>query len=381
VTLVCSVGKPYPLLLGDLAITSRRRHQGCGGPFPTVGKALGPYGKIGGRYLAGLAQKVCVLGPRLAIGWAGRPNAARVFLEAARERHGSTGVERPEPDLLLAELGYRAGKLDGQDLSVVGMSLVDDHNAFMFSAGTHVGVVQDDPEFGLLTATGSGAGHLLRILPSGASNQNSKSLAQFNDHAGQILDPLALTLSRVLMYVAKAYVEEMISANTLKDFFDGGFEIALPMNGRIQKLSEVTYVFWFIERFDDSYIKFSAPLSIIKLSYVGQALIIRKVRIYGNSHRLKSGTMRSIEDRPSLYVVAPFVPATVFPTTFLGDHIYNLQSNTIVSCFILTGSAMARRPCNGCSACSASWRSPDGARSRRRWRRSRPRPAMPTSRT
>jgi hypothetical protein len=197
VTLVCSVTKPYPLLLGDLAITSQHRSRAFRGPLPTLGKALGPHAKVGGRYLTGFTQKVCILGPRLAIAWADSPHAARVVLEAARERYGSTGVEGSEIGGLLQQLGYNAGKIGKLGLSIVGMSLVDDYTVNLFSFGD--GLIQDHAKFGLLRVSGSGTKHLIDKLTD--DRTDIFGLHQTKENTAIHLNELHYTITNMLMYM------------------------------------------------------------------------------------------------------------------------------------------------------------------------------------
>jgi hypothetical protein len=206
--------KALSLLLGDLAITSLNRSQGFGGRLPTVGKALGPHGKLRGRYLTGFTQKICVLGPRLAIGWADSPHAARVVLKAAQERYGSTGVDSQEMSRFLSQIGYKNGKIGRLGLSIIGLSLVDDYVSHVFSFGG--GKMIEDDQFGTLRAIGSGSEHLLQ------------NLQKFDDTLTNGIPEIYNVICRMLSYVGTALITELLSAGTLKDFFGGGFELAFP---------------------------------------------------------------------------------------------------------------------------------------------------------
>jgi hypothetical protein len=165
VTLVCSMTKPYPLLFGDLALTGLWRSQGYTGRVPTVGRGLGPHGKVRSRYLTGFTQKVLVLGPKLAIGWAGSPVAARMVLDAARDNYGTTGVDITEMGRLLTHLDFRSGKIGGLHLSLIGMSLPDDRDASFFTFG-HRTVLHAHRDFGDVFALGSGEQHALHNIQS-----------------------------------------------------------------------------------------------------------------------------------------------------------------------------------------------------------------------
>jgi hypothetical protein len=239
VTLICSITKPYPLLLGDLALTGPWRSQGFPGKVPTVGQGLGVRNRVGGRYLTGFTQKVALLGPRLAMGWAGSPIAARIVLDAARDNFGNTGVEIAEMRRLLADLNFRAGKIDGLDLSLIGMSLPEVGDLSYFSFG-HGKVLRCHSDFGDIFVSGSGTQHLVSNL------QKIGRTAPFITDAN--LDSIHLGINKILLYTMVALVEELISAGTLKNFFGGGFQMILPTEQGLERLDEITYVFWFIKQ-------------------------------------------------------------------------------------------------------------------------------------
>jgi hypothetical protein len=142
-----------------------------------------------------------------------------------------------------------------------------------------------------------------------------------------------MSILKMLSYAAGALIDEIVSAETLNNFFGGGFELCYPVDGVIRKLKEITFVFWFIKGYDDKMVHLSAPnLIILQLSYVGQTLIIRRLVPNSKMRNLASGrgafTMRtSTYAVPSLLGDEPSSP-------IISDDGNN--TNPICSCFILT---------------------------------------------
>jgi hypothetical protein len=62
-----------------------------------------------------------------------------------------------------------------------------------------------------------------------------------------------------LSYTTYALVDELLTAGTLRNSFGADYEVGFPMNGAIQKLDDVTYMFWFVRRYDKGQIILQRP--------------------------------------------------------------------------------------------------------------------------
>jgi hypothetical protein len=267
-----------------------------------VGSGLRPYGKVGGRYLTGLMQKVCLLGPRLAIGWTGSPTAARKVLNAIRERSDPAAATGAELGELLRRYDFKGGKLGGLDLSIIGMSLIDDRTVDMFSFAEDI-TLKDEEDYGPLSAAGSGTEYLFNEISRSKGRSTSWIGDRLTAKVTKDSSPLSLNISKMLAYATGASIDEVTSGATLRRFFGGGFELAYPADGIIQKLDGITYVFWPIRGYNDKMVHLSSPnLIIINFSYAGSSLIVRRLLPNSNVRNLTSGR-RGLTMRAALYVI------------------------------------------------------------------------------
>lgn len=271
--------------------------------------------------MSGLTQKLCVLGPRLAIAWAGNPLAARMVLDAARERYGSTGVDQAEMAKLLQEFSFSEGKIGGLDLSIIGLSLLGAQRAEIFGFACKR-IIDDHDELGKVYASGSGADHLVKTIID-ISSVAKKDFAS--------LPPNNIAIA--LLYTVRALIGEIMYAETLSDYFGGGFEITLIGNNCIQKIEEITYLFWFVNEADNIRAHFSRPTLMIKFSYLGSLLVIKRVLLgVSKFRRLRSGRQVTMNDS-DVYVVPSLWDKkrdVVVPDS------HNMQSRIMCSSFIFT---------------------------------------------
>ena len=164
-TIVVVAHAPHPLLLADLVVTSRRPNPYFRrGSIPTLGTALPERGKLGARYLSEFRQKLVLINPYLAIGWAGDLAAARYVARRMRSEFAAERVSYQEVRSLLMDLGYRNGHLDGHELSLIGMISLGPGSTGYFCFGARAGKIggirytlpEPEQNISLITLQGSG---------------------------------------------------------------------------------------------------------------------------------------------------------------------------------------------------------------------------------
>jgi hypothetical protein len=314
-TIVVLAHAPYPLLLADLVLTSRKPNPHLPHSIPTLGTALPERGKLGARYLADLRQKLVSINPYLTIGWAGDLAAAHYVARHMRNEFAAKRVSYQEISSLLIDLGYRNGHVDGRELSLIGMISLDPGHTGFFHFGGHKGKIGKDPVY----VVGTGTEHFFHY----ASKISAVSGMDRHSHG------LEYTLGKFLGLTANVLAAELMDASSLKSFYGGGFEYVFPLGGTLQKLDDVTYSFWFVKSFDDRQLNLQVPPLFIKLFYIKDYVLIARVQFT---------QMRQVGDRPlgwakqELHIVPPLLNTDPLETAALTN--VEMSSGNLCSCFI-----------------------------------------------
>ena len=308
----------FPVLFGDLLLTgpsvSERRVA-----VPAQGEVQDFFGDSGWSVL-GLTQKVCVLGNDCAIAWAGSWLGARVAIAELRRRYlsGSQTID----DMI----AYLKGEpeLQKHPASFIGLL----HNAGQLHQ-FHVSADElQCPTLGMVYLSGSGSyavEEFSRLL------QTMDSAVAGGPTAGDEAVSTALSMGGMLLQVE---FRGGNAASTLRNMFGGGYEIAFFSGGRMQKLTEVTYVIW-EANLDETSVHVSHPLLVIKQKYAGDYLLVRSARIESSPTQ---ATLRIVDEQG--HVIRPMFDVPRFDDVASLKSL-SLQSRLLCHCILTHGPGSA----------------------------------------
>jgi hypothetical protein len=270
----------FPILFGDLLIT---------GPIseprtiavPALGEVQDFFGESGWT-ISNLRQKVNLISDYCAIAWAGSYVGAKLAITELRRQ--SSTLKLTCADIL--HYLNNESELKKHPTIFIGLIYIDGElRQFHWNAEE-----LQSQSLGTIYVSGSG----------------SQVIHEFSSLLGEAETfSIALTLGGMLLQTEYGGGD---IAPTLLNMFGGGYEIAFFSNGIIQKLAEVTYVFWEAALSPDG-VSLSHPLLVIKQEYAGDFLLIRSIRIQSSVDSMAFQIMD--EQR---HVIAPlFNPDAIVP--------------------------------------------------------------------
>lgn len=252
-----------PILMGDLLVSSsdNSAKEIC---LPTIGKISNSHLSNGIYRPTKLCQKVNLLGPKLAIAWAGTMSYAKDFMQniIAKKLHNN-----PERDALrdtFAKIG------DHEKLSVICLYRNGKEICmFDFNASRIEPLIKG---FEWFKAAGSGYDALLDIASNLESNTTS-------GHPNKLEEGITSAVGIAIGLIS----DEIRTGFTLQNLFGAGYEILHPLGRDLTKLCYLTYLFWSVEEEAQGVWKLQPfPFLASKYTYHGDILIIRSVRLSSN---------------------------------------------------------------------------------------------------
>jgi hypothetical protein len=176
--------------------------------------------------ITGLTQKVSIVAPNLAVGWAGTKIVAKtIILEMLRRFTSDHPATYDKLGKFFSELDFP----EATGVQMVGLVLEDQNTVrdFRVNAKAHKTALLGDIQLG-----GSGCNHFLQVL---------QNFSSFNIGGNP---PEFVAAVRKLLSVACSILgEELNTRSNLSGFYGGGFEIAYFNQGRFEKLGDITYFF------------------------------------------------------------------------------------------------------------------------------------------
>ncbi len=280
----------HPLLIGDILISSPEI-PGRALNVPTIGNITSVFPEGSGFAPTDLTQKIAILGDKFVIGWAGsRLHAKAVISELLEEN-------RKEP-LSRYDLMSYFENMDASTASEVDFTgwLWDAEGFSYFGFGCQEFPSSALGEVGLL---GSGSGEMKRYL---SSQLTSIPLATMPINPLAQAYGLGLTISGVMLS------DELASRHSLLNFYGGGYEIVSLLEGKFQKLSDVTYLFWHCIKIGEN---LGVNLyQVSKYHYENDILLIRTAT--PSDHSI--GIAQSTREEPNDYVSTVHVVSPVYRT-------------------------------------------------------------------
>jgi hypothetical protein len=246
----------HPLLIGDLLLSGPEDPQRTF-RSPTIGPITRIFPEGSSFVPVAMRQKLSIFGETLAVGWAGDATSARSLLKDLAAAHHSNALT----PATLATFINNADKDQKDGVQLVGW-LLDSGTAHRFHMNA---TVHDDSDAGCLVAIGSGAQRL-------ADHLKATNFPKMD--GGRTLNKAEYATGFALASVGSLISLELSDAQTLFQYFGGGFEVATALEGRFVKLTNITHIFWLIEQGNTD--AWRAKLhKVAKYDYQSDVLVIR----------------------------------------------------------------------------------------------------------
>lgn len=261
--ILCAIPENCPVLFGDLLISGNER-EGCIPSIPGVGKASDIFPEGSGYTITGLRQKVCLINDSFAIAWAGSLIAARVVISELSELSGKKEFSPDKIREYFDGLGDDIKELGVSFIALFVDSVVGDQVRCCII--THNANSYGYTPFGSLFVSGSGHHKAIELL---------KKLRMENSSWEKAPTPEDQAIS-MAYYLGASFLNDDITSNdTLLNYFGGGYEAVIFLDGRLRKLNNTAYIFWQAHIEEDGGFSLSLPFKVFFHHYHNDFLGIR----------------------------------------------------------------------------------------------------------
>jgi hypothetical protein len=268
-----------PILVGDLVVSSDEI-AGHVAHLPTTGKIHGVFPPGSEYTIVSLRQKIAIVSPNCAIGFAGPMLMASHVVKELRK----IGQQRPlQPDDIPAVVNEARREMKVEPVSLVGWlhlgSSVD---------GIQAGAkVLETERFGRVIAAGTGVDQLEDWLKPGSRGPTMENLCG---------DAIQDAVSRALSLIGVFLQAEVRTAETLLNYFGGGFEICWFNGSRFLKVGDITFALWEVFETGDGLHFMPGPTCVLKQDYDDDLLLIQSLRLdlSGNGPKMKHVAVHGI---------------------------------------------------------------------------------------
>jgi hypothetical protein len=247
-----------PALLGDLIISGYENPNRRAG-LPTIGDVTNFFPEGSGWTITGLSQKVALISDDCAVTWAGSKLGAQIATTQLRALAKQAPLTKEVIQSFLAKLDPDVTKLGTTLLGFVR----DGDDFFQFSLEPEHEFVM--PDGSSAHSAGTGGKHLKDFLQSHTrtrawGDENTVHPAQRAYETGLMLGGSLLRTERPLGY-------------TLREYYGGGYEIAVFNGERFTKDTSATFILWDAREHDEK--GFAHPTRVISYQYDGDFLLVR----------------------------------------------------------------------------------------------------------
>jgi hypothetical protein len=253
----------FPVVFGDLLVTGPTGSEQRTVATPAAGEVQDFFGDSGWG-VGGLRQKVNVISENCIVAWSGSWLGARIAIAGLR----SLAAESALTSQRVLDYLRNEPELTNHPASFVGL-LSEGPQLCQFQFGAET---SETESLGLVYMSGSGS----KAIPEFCQlmDNNETSVTGTPGNAEKAIS-YALNLGSLLL---QSELRGGDAAATIRNMFGGGYEIAFFSEGRPQKLSDVTYIFWEAELNQDV-VTLSLPRLLVKQRYANDHLIIRSARL------------------------------------------------------------------------------------------------------
>lgn len=308
--IACYIVEGVPAIMGDLLISGpeilNRKVS-----LPTIGAVENFFPEGSGWTITGSAQKVVIVSEECGLAWAGSQLAARIVLKELAQFEQGRRLTKELIDQFLKNIDPEVEQLG---LSLVGC-VVEDGVPHQFA------YCADEPFYtdaGVKVVTaGSGSKHLasaLRTRFRAGYNQDGRSA-----HAAERAFEAGIGIGGQLLRT------ERPSGWTLREYFGGGYEVAVFNGEHFTKDFSVTYILWDAKIPDRKWL--AHPTRVISYQYDGGILLLRTQEL----RELESGKFTFGEI--SIGLVRPVYPHLPF-TKPISPELFTEDIRWICHCFM-----------------------------------------------
>ena len=273
----------FNMVFGDLLTTGSISNDARPIKIPTQGNVNEFFGDCGWG-ISGLNQKVNLISDNCIIAWAGEWIGAKIVIS---DLHRLSKIKNLTVDDLLNIIDNNP-ELEKHPVQLVGL---------IFDQNEIIGFSSEAEEFESKSlqnvCLGGTGGDAIRQFSQLLNNVKNIAEGNVNVVAEGIAS--SLFLGSLLL---NTEFREGTSTPTLLNMFGGGYEIAFFADGKMQKLAEVTFLFWQATLTETGCLV-SYPELIVKQGYANDHLLIRSVRLcLNNDFTVSSFDEQNIVVRP-----------------------------------------------------------------------------------
>lgn len=304
-----------PVVFGDLLLTGESNSTRVVA-VPAVGEVQDFFENAGWSIL-GLRQKVVLINEHCVLAWAGSYLGARSAIDDLRSLAATSTLTRDSVHAFLA------AHQDANSLGTSFVGWVHEEEYGRFGQFRHDAEVLDAGSLGLMSVQGTGADTLKELVDIWKGMQGRE-----NGEVNSAVRAIATGFSMSSMLLSTE-LHGGYAAPTLRSMFGGGYEVAAFLNGRFQKVGDLTFVIWNAKVSSEG-VRISLPQLIIKQTYFNDVLLLRSARV--SSEGILPPTL--IDEQR--HVVLPMYQTEVRVPQHVLDAI-SLDSNLLCHCFVMQG--------------------------------------------
>ncbi|MGI4779089.1 MAG: hypothetical protein ACRYGA_13395 [Janthinobacterium lividum] len=264
-----------PVIFGDLLI-SGVSDSIPDVAIPSLAEGVGDFFGGSGIVIHGMRQKVCVISERLVVAWSGNFLSASVAIAKMREMESQGKFTLEDFHLFFVE---------DEDIKARPIDLVGWFKAtpgfIPFSFGDGVSASHTGTRLGYVQCGGSGFSALQELVDFFIKNE--QEIDGDNGPAGYALC-MTLTIATLLI---RAEHDGRDAAATLRNFFGGGYELAMFFEGKFKKIGDFTIILWEAVVKSASEIELSMPKFLLRQAYKQDTLLMKSAFIGSDAEALK----------------------------------------------------------------------------------------------
>ena len=219
----------WPVVVGDLLL-SGPESQRTPVHIPTIGDTEQVFPSGSGWTIAGLSQKIIRITDYCVVGWSGNKIVATMLIKELKVLSRSARITLELIEESIGALDESAEKLG---IALAGWV----HNEQGFIGFQFGGYSVDCASLGRAFVIGSGAETFVEVM---------KGHPVTMPDANRRLNRIEATVARALSITGSLLAAESVSAETLLNYFGGGYEIATFGRSKFHKIGEITYILWHV---------------------------------------------------------------------------------------------------------------------------------------
>ena len=264
-----------PMLVADLLLS--------GPPLPGVTALLPTSDDLSAAFPPGslivpreLCQKIAIVSENLVVGWAGGYDIARTVIGELRRLDAAKRFTNESLQRYFESLDPSVWAESGEPGSIWLCGFIRDPDRRIAQFGRSYFKL-DTQLFGNVGLLGSGFDDFEKFLQQTQNLPEADSLT---------LNPLQKSIAFGLHMGGSFLRIELATLASLQKFYGGGYEIVVSEMGKLKKVDDITYVFWWVKADGPNLRGSLTPSRAFRYSYKDDLLRIRSVAIDSTRPRL-----------------------------------------------------------------------------------------------